>query len=215
MAPTCSCWPPTPVSTGSTSPPGRSCGPSTRVLEVRRPNEAWRRLFRVDLESDAVDEVGPPNQSVWEFDLVDDSTVVAIVSDAPSGYGWYHSRVVSLDLASRTARTLYQPTWHLEGLTVSPDGRRVAVVEGYSSDPGLLSGSIKVIDLGDGVGRRSVARPRDRRPRVRGATPSRSGTRVTTASGPPPVGSGWTAAGTRSGPATRSSAGTSSSHSAR
>ncbi len=124
-------------------------------LEVRRPNEAWRRLFRIDLESDAVDEVGPPNQSVWEFDLVDESTVVAIVSDAPSGYGWYHSRVVALDIANRTARTLYQPTWHLEGLTVSPDGRRAAVVEGYSSDPGLLSGSIKVIDLEDG----SVADP--------------------------------------------------------
>ena len=77
-------------------------------LEVRRPNEAWRRLFSIDLESDAVEEVGPPDHSVWEFDLVDDSTVVAIVSDAPSGYGWYHSRLVVIDLASRTARTLYR-----------------------------------------------------------------------------------------------------------
>ena len=124
-------------------------------LEVRRPNESWRRLFSVDLESDAVEEVGPPDHSVWEFDLLGDSTVVAIVSDAPSGYGWYHSRLVVDRPPSRTARTLYQPTWHLEGLTVSPDARRAAVVEGYSSDPGLLSGSIKVIDLDDG----SVADP--------------------------------------------------------
>ena len=52
-------------------------------LEVRRPDESWRRLFSIDLESDAVEEVGPPDHSVWEFDWDGDSTVVAIVSDAP------------------------------------------------------------------------------------------------------------------------------------
>ena len=119
-------------------------------LEVHRPGAAWRRLFRVALETGVVDEVGPPKQSVWEFDWDGDSTVVAIVSDAPSGYGWYHARLVALDLHDRSARALYEPTWHLEGLALSPDGRRAAVVEGYSSDPGLLSGSVMIMDLEDG-----------------------------------------------------------------
>ncbi|MGZ6273953.1 MAG: hypothetical protein ACXWM8_06655, partial [Candidatus Limnocylindrales bacterium] len=123
------------------------------VLEVHRPGGAWRRLFRIDLDAGTADEVGPPNQSVWEFDWDGDARVVAIVSDAGSGYGWYHSRLAALDIANRTARTLYVPTWHLEGMALSPDGRRAAVVEGYSSDPGLLSGSIKVVELEDGSAR--------------------------------------------------------------
>jgi dipeptidyl aminopeptidase/acylaminoacyl peptidase len=127
----------------------------TAGLEVHRPTTARRRLFRIDLATGTSEEVGPPDQSVWEFDWDGDATVVAIISDAPSGYGWYHSRVARLDLANRTATTLYQPTWHLEGLALSPDRARAAVVEGYSSDPGLLSGSIKVIELEDG----SVADP--------------------------------------------------------
>ena len=57
------------------------------------------------------------------------------------------SRSISI---ARAARTLYQPTWQLEGLALSPDGRRAAVVEGYSSDPGLVSGSIKIVDLATG-----------------------------------------------------------------
>ena len=116
-------------------------------LEVYRPGEAWRRLFRIDLETRVATEVGPPNTSLWEFDWDGESTVVAIASDAPSGYGWYHSRLVLLDIERRKVRTIYEPSWQLEGIALSPDGRRVAVVEGYSSDPGLLSGSIVIIDL--------------------------------------------------------------------
>jgi dipeptidyl aminopeptidase/acylaminoacyl peptidase len=123
---------------------------SRETVEVRRPGEAWRRLLRVDLGSGSVEEVGPPATSVWEFDWDGVGTVVSIVSDDPRGSGWYRSRVVALDLDARSARTVYQPTWQLEGLALAPDARRVAVVEGYSSDPGLLSGSVKVIDLSTG-----------------------------------------------------------------
>jgi dipeptidyl aminopeptidase/acylaminoacyl peptidase len=115
---------------------------------VQRPGEALRRLFLVDLGSGDVREVGPPGQSVWEAEWDGDATVVAISSeDPPGGSGWYRSKVVRLDLQVRTADVLYRPTWQLEGLTLAPDGLRAAVVEGYSSDPGLLSGSLKIVDL--------------------------------------------------------------------
>ena len=120
-------------------------------LEVHRPGDAWRRLFRIDLATGDTTEVGPPSISVWEFDWDGEDTVVALVSDDPRGSGWYHSRVVALDLAARSERVLYRPTWQVEGLALSPGGARIAVVEGYSSDPGLVSGSIKVIDLAAGT----------------------------------------------------------------
>jgi len=117
---------------------------------VRRVGDARRRLFLVDLASGAVAEVGPPDLSVWEIDGDGGSTVVAIVSRDHSGSGWYQGWVARLDLERRTATTLYEPTWQLQWLALSPDARRAAVVEGYASDHGLLSGSVKVIDLETG-----------------------------------------------------------------
>jgi dipeptidyl aminopeptidase/acylaminoacyl peptidase len=118
---------------------------------VRRPNDAWRRLFLVDVASGDAAEVGPPGMSVWEFDWDGGGDAIAIVSTGGSGSGWYRSTVASLDLTARTARTLYAPTWQIEGLAVSPDGGRAAVVEGYSSDHGLLGGSIMIIDIATGA----------------------------------------------------------------
>jgi len=114
---------------------------------VRRPGDARRRLFLIDLAGGTASEVGPLDLSVWEVAWDGDDIVVALVSSDHSGSGWYQASVARLDLGARTAVTLYEPAWQLEGLELSPDGDRVAVVEGYASDHGLLSGSLRIIDL--------------------------------------------------------------------
>lgn len=118
---------------------------------VRRPGRSRRRLFLIDVASGDVSEVGPPDMSVWEVDWDGDATVVAVVSTDHSGSGWYQARVARVDLRARTAQTLYEPTWQMEGLALSPDGRRAVVVEGYASDHGLLSGSLMLIDMATGA----------------------------------------------------------------
>jgi dipeptidyl aminopeptidase/acylaminoacyl peptidase len=123
-------------------------GPDPTVI---RPGRTRRRLVVIDLASGEVSEVGPPGMSVWEFDGDPDEVVVALVSEDASTAGWYRSVVARVDLDQRTAHVLYRPTWSLEGLALSPDGRRAAVIEGYSSDPGLLSGSVMIVDLADGT----------------------------------------------------------------
>jgi dipeptidyl aminopeptidase/acylaminoacyl peptidase len=115
--------------------------------QVRRPGDARRRLFLVDPVSGDAAEVGPPDLSVWEVDWDGGLVAIAIVSSDHSGSGWYQGRVARLDLEARTATALYQPTWQLEGVALSPEGSRVAVVEGYASDHGLLSGSVMLIDI--------------------------------------------------------------------
>jgi dipeptidyl aminopeptidase/acylaminoacyl peptidase len=114
---------------------------------VRRPGDARRRLFLIDLAGDTATEVGPPDLSVWEIAWDGDDTVVGLVSSDHTGSGWYQANVARLDLAARTAAALYEPAWQLEGLALAPDADRVAVVEGYASDHGLLSGSVRIIDL--------------------------------------------------------------------
>jgi dipeptidyl aminopeptidase/acylaminoacyl peptidase len=118
---------------------------------VRRPGGSRRRLFLIDRGSGDVVEVGPPDLSVWEVDWDGDATAVAIVSHDHSGSGWYQGVLARLDLHSRTARTIYEPSWQMEGVALAPDASRVAVIEGYASDHGLLSGSVMVIDLATGV----------------------------------------------------------------
>jgi dipeptidyl aminopeptidase/acylaminoacyl peptidase len=118
---------------------------------VRAPGRARRRLFLVDLESGDIEDVGPPELSVWEVDWDAAATVIAVVSNDHSGSGWYQAQVARLDLVARTSTVLYEPVWQMEGLALSPDGRHAVGVEGYASDHGLLSGSLMLIDLITGV----------------------------------------------------------------
>jgi dipeptidyl aminopeptidase/acylaminoacyl peptidase len=131
----------------------RAVNGATPMLDpvVRRPGDARRRLFLIDLASHDVAEVGPPDLSVWEADWDGDITVAAIVSRDHSGSGWYQGVLARLDLEARTAETLYEPAWQMEGVALSPDASRVVVVEGYASDHGLLSGSVMVIDVATGT----------------------------------------------------------------
>jgi len=114
---------------------------------VRRPGDARRRLFLIDLAGGTATEVGPPDLSVWEIAWDGGDTVVGLVSSDHTGSGWYQANVARLDITARTAATVYEPVWQLEGFALAPDGDRVAVVEGYASDHGLLSGSVRIIDL--------------------------------------------------------------------
>jgi dipeptidyl aminopeptidase/acylaminoacyl peptidase len=120
---------------------------------IRRPQDAWRRLFLVDLASGDTTEVGPPGLTVWEFDWDGAAAPIALVSEDPSANGWYGARLATLDLDRRSAATRYQGRRSLEGIVLAPDGRHAAVVEGYSSDPGLLTGSVIVVDLETGAAR--------------------------------------------------------------
>jgi dipeptidyl aminopeptidase/acylaminoacyl peptidase len=118
---------------------------------VRRPGDARRRLFLIDLSSGDVAEVSPPELSVWEADWDGEATVVAIVSRDHSGSGWYQGVIARLDLETRTAQALYEPSWQMGGLALSPDGGRAVAVEGYASDHGLLAGNLVVVDLATGA----------------------------------------------------------------
>ncbi len=126
-------------------------GASELERGIRRSSGAWRRLLMVDLTTGDVTEVGPPGWSVWEvgWDGMG-ATAVALVAENPAGNGWYRSKLARLDLQARTADILYEPRWQLEGLALSPDGRHASVIEGYSSDPGLLNGSVLIADLSNG-----------------------------------------------------------------
>lgn len=117
---------------------------------VDRGDQGWRRLLRVEADTGATSDVGPDGVTVWEFDVVDDRTVVALVSNDPSESGWYEARLVMIDLESRKLDDLWTPERQTQGPAVDPSGRRVAVIEGWSSDRGLVAGDIRILDFEKG-----------------------------------------------------------------
>ena len=111
---------------------------------VTDPRQARRRLYRIDAASGATAEVGPADLTVWEFDLLSDQGALALVSADPSERGWYRACLARLDLTRRTAEILHESPWQLQGPAADPAGRRVAFLEGWSSDRGLVAGTIRI-----------------------------------------------------------------------
>ncbi|ADB51768.1 S9 family peptidase [Conexibacter woesei] len=121
---------------------------------VLRPRAAWRRLWLLDASDGAgaaAHEAGPDGLTVWEVGWAGAGAAVAIVSEDPSESGWYGARVALLDLDARTARLVHEPAWQLQSPVISPDGRRVAFVEGIASDRTEVAGSARVLDLASGA----------------------------------------------------------------
>jgi len=117
---------------------------------VTNPRDARRRLFKVIVADGRTAEVGPADQTVWEFDLCGDDGAVALISADASERGWYHAHLAHIGLVDRTTKILHQSSWQLQGSAVSPSRRRVAFVEGWSSDRGLVAGEMRVLELGTG-----------------------------------------------------------------
>src|SRR5262245_15584579 len=109
-----------------------------------------RRLFKVAAVDGATVEVGPGDYSVWEFDLIRTDDAIAVVSADASERGWYHASLARLDLGRRRAKIIHTTRWQLQSPVASPSGRRVAFVEGWSSDRGLVASEIRVLSLKTG-----------------------------------------------------------------
>ena len=118
---------------------------------VARAAAGWRRLWLVDAATGAATPVSPDDLAVWEFAPVPGGGAVVVGSDDPSEAGWYHSSLIVLDAAGQRTRVLRESPWQLSSPTVSPDGQRVAYVEGWASDRGLLAGEVQLSGL-DGTG---------------------------------------------------------------
>ncbi len=114
--------------------------------EVTTPGPALRRLFRITIATGETEEVGPRDLTVWEFCLVPQGAVAVVSADA-SERGWHHPKLVRIDFQGRRTTMLHETDWQVQGLAADPTGSRVAFLQGWSSDRGLVAGEIQVLDL--------------------------------------------------------------------
>jgi dipeptidyl aminopeptidase/acylaminoacyl peptidase len=117
--------------------------------QVTRPAEHWRRLYTIDVATGETRPAGPDGLNIWEFDWKG-GAVAAVAGEDPSESGWYEVRLVLLDLAGGEVTTLHRPAMQIAYPAISPDGARVAFVEGFCSDRGILAGETTVVPTGGG-----------------------------------------------------------------
>lgn len=111
----------------------------------------WRRLFAIDPDSGHLQQVTPERLTVWEWTSLPDDRVIAVCSSRPSEDGWYSPMLAFLGPTPESYEVLHRSEWQLANPVVDPEGDRVAFVEGWGSDRGLLAGEIRLLDLASGT----------------------------------------------------------------
>jgi dipeptidyl aminopeptidase/acylaminoacyl peptidase len=128
-------------------------GPSWLPSTENGPDDErlWRSLCIVDVGTSVARRPGPPGLNIWEATWCGADAIAAIASDIPGEDGWYTTRLVLLDLRSGAVRTLYHAPRYgsiqqqLAMPAASPSGAHVGVIQGISSDRGVVAGDLQLV----------------------------------------------------------------------
>jgi dipeptidyl aminopeptidase/acylaminoacyl peptidase len=117
--------------------------------------DEWRSAWTLDVATGTLSRVSPDGVNVWEADWLGDDRVVAVATAQPAEDAWYRARLVRLGPGPDEVVTLHVPEWQIQFPEGSPDGSRVAVIEGVASDRYFTVGDVVVAEA-DGSGSRSL-----------------------------------------------------------
>jgi dipeptidyl aminopeptidase/acylaminoacyl peptidase len=124
-------------------------------VESSDGGDEWRSAWTLRVADGATARVSPDGLNVWEADWLGNEAAVAVVTDGPAEDAWYRARLVRLGPAPGEVVTLHVPEWQIQFAEGSPDGSRVAVIEGVASDRYFTVGDV-VVAQADGSGSRSL-----------------------------------------------------------
>ena len=122
--------------------------PATGVIDQKIYEQ---RLTLVDVGSGKVTQVSPADMYVYEYDWSPDGkSFVATAAHGAGDANWYVAQIYTLNTASKEMKSVYKPKLQIAVPRWSPDGKRIAFIEGLMSDEGFTGGDIFVLDSNGG-----------------------------------------------------------------
>jgi dipeptidyl aminopeptidase/acylaminoacyl peptidase len=107
-----------------------------------------QRLSMIDLATNQLTQVTPPDMYIYEYDWMPDGQGwIATAAQGNGDANWYVARLYHIPLQSGEMHEIYAPKLQIAEPRVSPDGKRVAFIEGLMSDEGSTGGDVFVLTL--------------------------------------------------------------------
>jgi dipeptidyl aminopeptidase/acylaminoacyl peptidase len=118
-----------------------------------------QRLTTIDLSTNTLAAITPPDVYVFEYDWMPDSQGWAAIAAHGSGdANWYVAHLYHIDARSPDMHEIYIPKRQIAEPHVSPDGKQVAFIEGLMSDEGSVGGEIMTVPVSGGTVRNRTAK---------------------------------------------------------
>jgi len=110
-----------------------------------------QRLAVVDVASGKLRQISPADTYVYEYDWAPDGLRFAVTAALGNGdNNWWIAELYTLEGATGLMKSIYKPHLQIANPVWSPDGERIAFVEGLMSDAGLTGGDIFSVDAKGG-----------------------------------------------------------------
>src|SRR5205085_7643210 len=110
-----------------------------------------QRLTVVDMASQSVRQLSPPDLYVYEYDWSPDGKSFAATAAHGSGdNNWFVAQLYTVDASTGEMRSILKPSTQIAEPRFSPDGRQIAFIAGLMSDEGNTGGDIYLIPAGGG-----------------------------------------------------------------
>ena len=129
--------------------PLMAAGPQTGVIDNAFHNQ---RIAIADAASRKVTTVSPADLHVYDFDWSPDGQrFVATAAPGPGDNNWWIAQLYVMNAAGGAAQPIYKPMLQIAVPRWSPDGARIAFIEGIMSDEGFHGGDLFTIPAAGGV----------------------------------------------------------------
>lgn len=110
-----------------------------------------QRLAVVDVASGKLRQISPADTYIYEYDWAPDGSRFAVTAALGNGdNNWWIAELYTLEGATGLMKSIYKPHLQIANPVWSPEGEKIAFVEGLMSDAGLTGGDIYLVDANGG-----------------------------------------------------------------